>query len=207
MPRWTRRRHGVRVMSRPNSAIEPSSGAISPVIRLNKRGLAGAVGADDQPPLARRDSEIDALGDAQAAERFGQPGDAERGHGRSPAAAVFTGRQPPPGPAPQPHRAGHQPFRHEDDDGDEDEAEHQVPAHDVGAHHVLGDDDDRRTDHGAGKRRGAAGNHHQQHLGRGLQRRDLRADELVVVDEQDRRRCPTRKPENRKARNRISQTL
>ncbi len=67
---------------------------------------------------------------------------------------------------------------------DEDDAEHQVPAHDIGAHHVLHDDDDG----GAGDRpeqgRGAAGDHHQQHLGRGLQRRHLRADELVVVDEQ-----------------------
>ena len=32
--------------------------------QVEQRGLAGAVRADDQPPLARRDVEIDVAGDA-----------------------------------------------------------------------------------------------------------------------------------------------
>ena len=49
--------------------------------QVEQRGLAGAVRADDQPPLARLDGEVDAAGDAQAAERFAQAVDGERGHG------------------------------------------------------------------------------------------------------------------------------
>ena len=50
-------------------------------------------------------------------------------------------RQPP-----QPRGAGHQAFRHQDDDGDEDRAEQEIPALDVAADHVLDDDHQRRAD-------------------------------------------------------------
>src|SRR2546421_3219840 len=49
--------------------------------QVEERGLAGAVGADDQPPLADRDVEIDACGDTQAAESLAQGSDSEGGHG------------------------------------------------------------------------------------------------------------------------------
>ena len=74
MPRWVRLRLGMRVMSRPNSSTDAAVRRSSPVMRLNKRGLAGTVRADDQPALARIDVEIDAGGDAQTAERFAQGG-------------------------------------------------------------------------------------------------------------------------------------
>src|SRR5437868_9553825 len=49
--------------------------------QIEQRGLTGAIGTDDQPPLARRDIEIDVRGHAQTAERLVQTIDAERGHG------------------------------------------------------------------------------------------------------------------------------
>ncbi len=50
MPRCVRLRLGSRVMSRPNSAIEPLSGASSPVMRLNKVVLPAPFG----PMISRR---------------------------------------------------------------------------------------------------------------------------------------------------------
>ena len=44
MPRWVRLRLAIRVMSRPNSATDPASGAISPVIRLNNVVLPAPFG-------------------------------------------------------------------------------------------------------------------------------------------------------------------
>src|SRR5437764_9991134 len=49
--------------------------------QIEESGLAGAVGTDDQPPLADRDVEIDACGDTQAAECLAQGSDGEGGHG------------------------------------------------------------------------------------------------------------------------------
>src|SRR5262245_1032904 len=49
--------------------------------QVEQRGLAGAVRADDQPPLPGLDGKRDVGGDAQAVERFAQPTDGERGHG------------------------------------------------------------------------------------------------------------------------------
>ena len=166
--------------------------------QVEQRGLAGAVRADDQAPLAGLDREVDVGGDAQAAEGLAQRFDGERGHalrspaGRSAARPFSRARTRLPGRAPQPHRARHQPLRHEGDDDDEDDAEHQVPALDIGAHHVLHDDDDGGAGDRPEQRGGAAGDHHQQHLGRGGERRHLRADELVVVDEQQARRRRSR---------------
>src|SRR5690242_7266149 len=48
---------------------------------IEQRRLAGAVGADDQAPLARRNDEIEAAGDAQTAEGFLELMDRQRGHG------------------------------------------------------------------------------------------------------------------------------
>jgi hypothetical protein len=50
------------VMSRPNSGPSRCRDASSPVMRLNKRGLAGAVRTDDQPALARLDRKVDVGG-------------------------------------------------------------------------------------------------------------------------------------------------
>src|SRR5262249_29527933 len=47
---------------------------------IEQRGLAGAVRADDQPPLARLDDQIDVGGDAQAPKRLAEPVDDKRGH-------------------------------------------------------------------------------------------------------------------------------
>ena len=80
--------------------------------------------------------------------------------------------------------AGHQPVRHEDDDRHEDGAEDEVPALDVGARHVLHDDDEPGAHHRAEQRPAAARDHHQERLGRGGERHRLRAHELVVVEEE-----------------------
>src|SRR6185437_2702396 len=48
---------------------------------IEQRRLAGAVGTDDQTPLARREFEIEAAGDTQAAEGFFEFMDRQRGHG------------------------------------------------------------------------------------------------------------------------------
>ena len=72
MPRWARRRHAARVMSRPMSAIEPLSGAISPVIRLKSVVLPAPLGPMISRRSPDRDVEIDVGGDAQAAERLAE---------------------------------------------------------------------------------------------------------------------------------------
>src|SRR5262249_14168254 len=46
---------------------------------VERRGLAGAVGSDDQPPLARHDAERDVFRRRQAAEALAQMRDLERG--------------------------------------------------------------------------------------------------------------------------------
>src|SRR5258708_35570537 len=48
--------------------------------QIEQRGLAGAIGTDNETPLAGLDRKVDALGDAEAAERFRQSGDAQRRH-------------------------------------------------------------------------------------------------------------------------------
>src|SRR6266851_4175404 len=48
--------------------------------QVEERGLAGAVGADDQAPLARRHLERDIADGRQAAERFPQVLEAKRSH-------------------------------------------------------------------------------------------------------------------------------
>src|SRR6185437_10739330 len=47
---------------------------------IEKRRLAGAVGADDQPPLAFRYRQVHRAGDTQAAERLVQVMQCQRGH-------------------------------------------------------------------------------------------------------------------------------
>src|ERR1035437_6409198 len=59
--------------------------------QVEQRGLAGAIGADDQPPLARLDIEIDVAGHLQTAECFAQSCDGERAHG---AGSVLAGMTP-----------------------------------------------------------------------------------------------------------------
>jgi hypothetical protein len=63
-------------------AIEERDGAgvrrELPGDQVEERGLAGPVGADDEPALARLDDQIDARGDAQPAERFVETADGER---------------------------------------------------------------------------------------------------------------------------------
>src|SRR5712692_1098240 len=60
--------------------------------QIEQRGLAGAVGTDDETPLAGLDRKVDALGDAKAPERFRQSGDGEGGHGGAPGAGLRAGR-------------------------------------------------------------------------------------------------------------------
>src|SRR5665213_2450847 len=55
--------------------------------QVEQRRLAGAVGTDDEAALARRDGEIDAARDAEAAERLLELSDRQRGHGRASSAA------------------------------------------------------------------------------------------------------------------------
>src|ERR1051326_1052093 len=58
--------------------------------QVEQSGLAGAVRADDQPAFSRRDREVDVRSDVQAAERFAQGADSERGHGCGPASGIGT---------------------------------------------------------------------------------------------------------------------
>ena len=76
---------------------------------------------------------------------------------------------------------------------------------DIGADHVLDDDDEGRADNRAEQRAGAARDHHQQALRGSSERQRLRADEFVVIDEQDAGDGVS-SPENMKAQNRIIQT-
>ena len=59
MPRWARRRLGTAVMSWPNSETEPAVGRQFAGDQVEQRRLAGAVRADDQPPFAGLDVEVD----------------------------------------------------------------------------------------------------------------------------------------------------
>src|SRR5262245_64110088 len=52
--------------------------------QVEERGLAGAVRADDQPPLAGLDAHVHVAGDAQPAERLPQAAELERAHAPSP---------------------------------------------------------------------------------------------------------------------------
>jgi len=54
--------------SRPKSAMRPSLGRVSPLIRLKKRGFARAVGPDDRSPLARAERQTHAVDRAEAPE-------------------------------------------------------------------------------------------------------------------------------------------
>src|SRR5262249_45854784 len=58
---------------------------------VEERGLAGAVRADDESPLAGFDAEVDGGGDAQAAERLLEATQGERGHGPRSSPAAPTG--------------------------------------------------------------------------------------------------------------------
>src|SRR3974390_2382230 len=60
--------------------------------QVEQRGLAGTVRADDQPPLARRDIEIDFIGDVQAAERLAEAREGERAHGLASVATTLPGK-------------------------------------------------------------------------------------------------------------------
>src|SRR3974390_883912 len=60
--------------------------------QVEQRGLAGHVRADDQPPLARRDIEIDVIGDVQAAERLAEAREGERAHGLASVATTLPGK-------------------------------------------------------------------------------------------------------------------
>src|SRR4029450_8957952 len=79
-------------------------------------------------------------------------------------------------------KAGDEPVGHEDDNENEDGAEDEVPALDVGAGYVLDHDDKAgahyRTEEGAG----ASGDHHEERLGGGGEGHRLWADDLVVVE-------------------------
>ena len=192
MPRCARRRAGARVMSRPNSAIDPLSGTSSPVIRLKSVVLPAPLG----PMISRRSPGSTTRSTLAVTRR--PPNDllsaltvsAVMGCAPRPAAAAHPLRRARThcrAGAPQPHRARHQALRHEADDENENEAKDEVPTLDVGADHVLHDDDDGRAEDGPEQSGAAAGDHHQQRFRRGRQRADLRADELVVVEEQQAR--------------------
>ena len=66
--------------------------------QVEERGLAGAVGADDEAAFAGLDAQADRAGDAQAAEGFVEIADDQRAHGASafcegpPAAGAAGGR-------------------------------------------------------------------------------------------------------------------
>src|SRR4029434_10934816 len=49
--------------------------------QVEQRGLAGAIGPDDQSAISVRARKIDVGGDPQAAKVFAKIADAERGHG------------------------------------------------------------------------------------------------------------------------------
>ena len=213
MPRCARLRVAVRVMSRPNSSTAPESGAISPVMRLNRVVLPAPFG----PMIRRRSPGSTARLTLVVTRR--PPNDLQRLRTASALMALAPRSEPAPsragGSVPacrtprrahQPHGAGHQALGHEHHDGDEDRAKHEIPARDIGADHVLDDDDQRRADDRSEQACRAAGDHHQQAFGGRGQRQRLRADELVVVDEQHAGDARSRSPDSMKAQNRIIQT-
>src|SRR5580698_1159068 len=75
-----------------NIAIKQLNGAcvLTQLARneIEQRCLAGSIRPDNQSALARLDLKIDIAGDPQTAERFAQPPNRERGHGRRSAAGV-----------------------------------------------------------------------------------------------------------------------
>src|SRR4051794_27784671 len=151
MPRCGRCRLGTRVMSRPNKRTRPASGGISPVIRLKSVVLPAPFG-----PMMSRRSPGSTLRSMSLVTR--RPPNALRSALMvSALMACAPRRRPAVAPLAvwlQPRawrcrdagsamsgaigaRCRHQPLGHEGDDGDEDHAEHQIPAHHIGADHVL----------------------------------------------------------------------
>src|SRR5579862_380893 len=59
---------------------------------VEQRRLAGPVGTDNQPALARLNREIDVLRDVQPAERLVQPPDGQRGHDFCPSIVGCAGK-------------------------------------------------------------------------------------------------------------------
>ena len=186
MPRCARLRLGRRVMSRPNSATEPRSGASSPVMRLNNVVLPAPFG-----PMMRRRSpgstlRLTSVGDPQAPERFAQIVDDERAHGCAPPRLRLLPPSAAPGRTGRAARApGTRPSGMKITMATKIAPSMKFQRVDIGAHHVLDDDDERRTDHRTEQRPGAARDHHQQAFRRCGQRQRLRPDELVVIDEQN----------------------
>ena len=70
--------------------------------QIKKRGLAGPVRANDQPPLSWLDDKIDAGSDVQSAERLAEMLDSQRRHCCCP--ALFDGTVCLPRNAPDPIR-------------------------------------------------------------------------------------------------------
>src|SRR5438874_11252640 len=168
-------------MSRSNSVMAPRSGRSSPVMRLKSVVLPAPLG----PMISRRSpgsttrSTDDvtrsppndlssprtpkALILSRGRPRHGPPHPPALGAPRGARGAPRSRACPSSareGPSRQPGRAGDEALRHEDDDGDEDGAEDEVPALDVGAGHVLHDDDQRGAGDRAQQRGGAARDHH-----------------------------------------------
>src|SRR6185437_11509453 len=144
MPRCGRLRLGTRVISRSNSSTAPASGVSSPVMRLNSVVLPAPFG-----PMIRRRSPGSTARLTLAVTRS-PPNDwwrflpaggvwawARGGPGRS--GSGFGPIGAAPSDTDKTHGARHQAFGYEHHDGDEDGAEHEIPARDVGAHHVLDD--------------------------------------------------------------------
>src|SRR5215469_15725895 len=128
MPRWARSRLGSPVMSRPKKAIEPPSARSSPMMRLKSVVLPAPLG-----PMMRRRSPGSTARSTAAVTRS-PPKDLARPLTAS--AVIASSRssrrggqaEHRPAPSPEARGAGHEPFRHEDDDGDEDGAQHEIPA-------------------------------------------------------------------------------
>ena len=75
----------VRFHARDLVAEEAYCSGVAPQIardQVEERRLARAVGTDDEAPLARHDAERDVVGGRQAAERFFQTDELERGRHR-----------------------------------------------------------------------------------------------------------------------------
>ena len=77
------------------AATRPSLGLVKPVTRVDERGLAGAVRADEPDHLARLDAEAHAVDRDDGAEPHGEVLDLERGraHRRSAAASTSCSRR------------------------------------------------------------------------------------------------------------------
>src|SRR6516165_2364596 len=163
MPRCVRLRLAMRVISRSNRLTEPASGASSPVIRLNSVVFPAPFG----PMMSRRSPGSTLSLTLRVTRR--PPNDllkllmtsalipplrGNRRHRLAPARRL-------PKRAYQPRCAGYQTFRHEYDDGNENSAQHEIPAFDIGADDVFDDDDEGGANHWSEQRPCAAGDHHQ----------------------------------------------